>query len=256
MPVRPAATVMVVRDSAGGAAPEVLMLKRHAASVFAAGAWVFPGGGVDPDDESIPVFGQGPTDAHASALVGVPAGGVAFWVAALRECFEESGLLLAVDALSGTPLDASDGALAGRLAASRLDLCAGRRSLADILRSEGLALALDDVHFVARWITPPGRPRRFDTRFFVAAAPAGQLASHDTAETVASVWTTPAGALGRFARGEIDCLRPTLVQLRSLAPFATVAGVLAWAGSLAPPVTVAPVVPALPADSREAAWPT
>ncbi|MGH9034335.1 MAG: NUDIX hydrolase, partial [Acidimicrobiia bacterium] len=185
--IRPAATLMLVRDGADGI--EVLMLRRHPDAVFAADAWVFPGGAVDPSDGDLPPAAvPGVTDGDASATIGVHSGGLAFFVAAVRECFEEAGVLLARTA-GGGDLDISSDLDATRFARHRRDLLAGRRSLAEMLGTEDLVLDLADVFYVSHWITPPGPPRRFDTRFFVAAAPGGQAATHDTAETVESVWT-------------------------------------------------------------------
>lgn len=229
VPVRPAATLILVRDSSEGL--EVLMVRRHPGSVFQADAWVFPGGAVDPSDAGVAVHGL--TDAEASTALGLPSGGLSFFVAAARECFEEAGLLLArrTDPGPFTDLDAV------RFARHRRALLAGRRTLTEVLDAESLVLDLSGLHYLSRWVTPPGPPRRFDTRFFVAAAPAGQTASHDTAETVASVWTTPARALEEGSRGEIRIVLPTVRHLEALAHHADTASLLAAAPSLdlAPP---------------------
>lgn len=221
--VRPAATVMVVRDGgAPGDGPlEVLLLLRHPGSVFAADAWVFPGGAVDLADDTR-LVGHGPTDEEASAALGLPSGGLAFFVAAARECFEEAGLLL-----TGSPGPPND-LDAARFARLRRDVNAGRRSFAEALAEENLALDLSGMRYVSHWITPPGEARRFDTRFFVAAAPPGQVATHDATETVESVWTTPAQALERHAAGEIHLVRPTVKSLQALAGFPSAAAVLSF----------------------------
>lgn len=263
--VRPAATVMLLRDAPGGPGTgiEVLMVRRHTASAFAAGVWVFPGGRVDEADAADGLAGSAtaPSDEEASAMVGVPSGGRAFWVAAARECFEECGVLLATHAAGGAPLDPADAGLTARLAVWRQELLAGRATMAGILDAEGLALCLPDVHLVARWITPPGPPRRFDTRFFVAPAPAGQVPSNDTNETVDLVWTTPKAVFGRLAAGEVDVMRPTLAQLQSLEEFPDVAAVLAAAAGFGPAVPIAPERPREPMDAeilaaREERWRT
>lgn len=233
--VRPAATVMLVRDSpeaAGGV--EVLMLRRHIESVFAADAWVFPGGRVDEADALPAGLVAAPDDAAASALLGVAAGGLAFWVAALRECYEEAGILLATDRRTGRPLDAGDEVTAARLARYRRQLLAGECSLADVLDAVDALLDVSAVHPVSHWITPPGQPRRFDTRFFVALAPHGQDGSHDTNETVDSIWTTPAAVLGRHAAGELKLVFPTLKQLQALGRYPSAADALAAARSVRP----------------------
>ncbi len=237
--IRPAATLMLVRDGVRGI--EVLMLRRHPDAVFAADAWVFPGGAVDPDDGDQGVLG--PSDADASATIGVPSGGLAFFVAAARECFEEAGVLLARHAGSGTALDTSAVLDATRFGRHRRDLLAGRRSLAEMLSSEDLLLDLTGMCYVSHWITPPGPPRRFDTRFFVATAPAGQAASHDTSETVESVWTTPARALERRRAGETHLVFPTIKNLEALARFPATADLLAAARALDSVPLMAPRFP-------------
>ena len=261
--VRPAATVMLLRDaSPAGSGVEVLMVQRHANSAFAAGVWVFPGGRVDAADaiEGLRGADTGPADEDASRRVGVPAGGRAFWVAAARECFEECGVLLATDAATGNPLDPAGSAMAGRLAQWRRELLAGRATLAQVLDAEGLDLSLGAVHLVARWITPPGPPRRFDTRFFVAAAPPGQVPSNDTNETVDLVWTRPGTVFERVRAGEIEAMRPTLAQLRSLEAFPDTAAVLAATAGFGTPPLIAPVRPRGPINTewlvaREERWP-
>ena len=227
MAVHPAATLMLLRG--GEAALEVLMLRRHPESVFAADAWVFPGGRVDPADG----VAVGPADADASRALGLPSGGLAFWVAAARECFEEAGILLARHAGTGDWLDTTTHWGAARLSDYRAEVHAGRRSLVDVLAAEDLVLDLSDVHYVSHWITPPGGVRRFDTRFFVAPAPSGQVASHDRSEMVESVWTTPTDALARHAAGEVHLVFPTIKNLQALARFPSASGVLRAARSIA-----------------------
>jgi 8-oxo-dGTP pyrophosphatase MutT (NUDIX family) len=227
--VQPAATVMLVRDATrGDGAPslEVLMLRRHPESVFAADAWVFPGGRVDDGDRHGAPIAIGPSDAEASADLGLPSGGLAYWVAAARECFEEAGILLARHPETGAWFQPSADHLAGaRLARYRRDVHSGATTLAAVLEQEGLVLDLSGVHYVSHWITPPkrGTARRFDTRFFVAAVPPGQVAVHDAAETVESIWTTPAEALARGAAGELHLLIPTIANLETLNRFSSVA---------------------------------
>jgi 8-oxo-dGTP pyrophosphatase MutT (NUDIX family) len=240
--IRPAATLMLVRDGVDGM--EVLMLRRHPDAIFAADAWVFPGGAVDAADNELPPAGvAGPTDSDASVTIGVPSGGLAFFVAAARECFEEAGVLLARHAGNGTALDTTPELDATRFARHRREVLAGRRSLADVLGAENLMLDLTGVVYVSHWITPPGPPRRFDTRFFVAAAPGSQAASHDTSETVESVWTAPARALERRAAGEIHLMFPTIKNLEVLARFEASADVLAAARAIGPVPVVAPRAP-------------
>ncbi|HEV7535418.1 MAG TPA: NUDIX hydrolase [Acidimicrobiia bacterium] len=265
--VQPAATVMLVRDARsgdGGGALEVLMLRRHPEAVFAADAWVFPGGRVDDADGVGAPIGPGPSDEDASRALGLPSGGRAYWVAAARECFEEAGILLARHGDTGAWLDVSGQWSEARLARYRREVHAGALSLGALLEAEGLVLDLSGVHYVSHWITPPGRTaRRFDTRFFVAELPPGQVASHDATETVESLWASPTDALARGAAGEITLLIPTIANLEALARFASVAELVAAAlaiGSV--PVTAPrfrgdPTVPAgALAPPEESACPT
>ena len=243
MEVQPAATVMLVRDAGpgSGGSLEVLMLRRHPESVFAADAWVFPGGRVDDGDGQATPIGDGPSDAEASRALGLPAGGLAYWVAAARECFEEAGILLARHADTGAWLDTMSEWSAARLARYRRDVHAGAATLGAVLEAEGLVLDLSGVHYVSHWITPPGRTaRRFDTRFFVAEAPPDQPVSHDASETVESIWTTPAAALARGADGEITLLVPTIANLKALAQFSSTDELVAAARAIGPVPVAAP----------------
>lgn len=246
--LRDAATVMLVRDADGGdPAVEVCMLRRNLASEFVAGAYVFPGGSLDPADrgEAADELCHGLTDAEASAILGLESGGLAFWVAALRECFEESGVLVAQprDPATGTGLlDTSDPADHARFAAHRLEINEGRRGLLEVCRTEGLVLAAGDVHYVSHWITPELSPKRYDTRFFVTAAPAGQVVRHDDGETIASVWVRPADALASYQAGEIELLPPTIENLKKLAVHTSVESVMDWARSVTHVPVILPVV--------------
>jgi 8-oxo-dGTP pyrophosphatase MutT (NUDIX family) len=241
--VQPAATVMLVRDAGDGpgGSLEVLMLRRHPESVFAADAWVFPGGRVDAGDGLGAPIGAGPTDEEASRALGLPAGGLAYWVAAARECFEEAGILLARHADTGAWLDTTGGWGSARLARHRREVHSGTTTLGAVLEAEGLVLDLSGVHYVSHWITPPGRTaRRFDTRFFVAVAPPDQPVSHDAAETVESIWTSPAEALARGADKEITLLIPTIANLKALSQFSSTEELVAAARSIGPVPVAAP----------------
>ncbi len=221
----PASTVLVVREAAGGF--EVLMLRRSRRSGFVAGAYVFPGGRVEPDDQAAEILCSGRSDAEASALLGMASGGLAYWVAAVRECFEEAGLLLG--RRDGADLRFEDPATVERFARLRRDLNGGRRRFAEVCTDEKIELAVGEVHYFAHWITPAGAPRRYDTRFFVAPAPPGQTALHDAAETVEAIWTTPEAALRRHREGEIELLFPTVRTLQAISRFTSAAELLAAA---------------------------
>jgi glyoxylase-like metal-dependent hydrolase (beta-lactamase superfamily II)/8-oxo-dGTP pyrophosphatase MutT (NUDIX family) len=207
---RPAATHIIKR--AGGDRPQVLMIQRVQNAAFLGGAYVFPGGALDSDDSGLRFLRRvvGLTDAEASARLGVAEKGLAYWVAAVRECFEEAGVLLALDA-EHRPISA---ARAAALAANR------KRSFLDLLEKENLFIPANLVAYYGHWITAPGRSRRFDTRFFVAQAPEGQEGSHDPDEAVHHVWIRPDDALARGEKGEIELVPATQTTLRDMARFA------------------------------------
>jgi 8-oxo-dGTP pyrophosphatase MutT (NUDIX family) len=225
-----AATVMLLRD-----APEleVFMLRRNFDSVWIAGATVFPGGAVDPEDRdpALAARCEGWDDARASRAVQRTEGGLGFFVAAVRETFEEAGVLLARDS-DASPVDAN----AAHLSAARAALNAGTTAFGEFVAQHDLVLATDELHVFSHWVTPPGGPRRYDTWFFVAAAPEGEY-THDDTELIASEWVRPAEAVAAADRGEIDLIFPTRRNLEALARFATAADVLAAARVADPAVT-------------------
>lgn len=211
---RPASTVLTVRDAPEGF--EVLMLKRNLNSDFVGGAYVFPGGGVDADDAdraAAVVFGL--DDAEASRRLDLESGGLAYFVAALRELFEEAGLLIACTA-SGESISLADDDRRSRLAASRRAINTREVDFVSVLAAEELWLDLRSLAYLSHWITPVGPPRRYDTRFFVALAPSGQIAAHDAGETVADRWIRPAEALAAHRRGEMEMIFPTIRTLESI----------------------------------------
>jgi 8-oxo-dGTP pyrophosphatase MutT (NUDIX family) len=219
---RPAATILLLRDGPDGV--EVFMQVRRRDMAFAAGALVFPGGSVDPRDLAI---AADPELSPATARL-APADG-ALRVAAIRETFEESGVLLA------HPRGAPE-----LVAAAHLRAIAGRdRPFADMLTAEGLALAVDRLVPFAHWITPVHNPRRFDTHFFAIAAPADQLAIHDGIESVESMWIVPRDAIAGSAAGRFKLVFATLMNLRRLDRYASTAEALA-AAARTKVVTVTP----------------
>jgi 8-oxo-dGTP pyrophosphatase MutT (NUDIX family) len=226
---------MLVRDApaaGGGSQLEVLMVRRNLRSDFVGGAYVFPGGAVDPLDggAEAEALCAGRSDAEASALLGFESGGLAYWVAVVRETFEEAGLLLAQRDGDRGPLS-GDPAEEARLAAARVAVNDGSLRFLDMCRHERLRLGVGDIHYFAHWITPRGAPRRYDTRFFVAAAPQGQIAAHDAGETIADVWITPDDALARHRTGEIEIIFPTIRNLQAIGRFATSMELLAAAAA-------------------------
>jgi len=240
VPVRDAATVMLVRDAAAGTLGlddpgglEVFMLRRNLKSDFVGGAYVFPGGGVDDHDRHVdldPVC-QGRSDADASAQLGIDSGGLAFWVAAIRESFEEAGVLLAYDA-DGDMVRLDDPAVIARFAEHRRSVDSGERRLIEVCSDERLRLAVDTMHYFSHWITPEGPTRRYDTRFFVARAPDAQVPLHDDHEVIANLWVRPSEALARHRAGEFEMIFPTIRTLMSFERFSTADELLTAAASV------------------------
>ena len=218
--IRDAATVILVSDR-----PDlhVLMLERTSRAVFGPGATVFPGGAVDAADRSARARAQvvDLDDAAASIEHGLESGGLGFRVAAVRECFEEAGILLARDG-ARRPVDHDPG-----LAAARDRLNAGVASFADLLDARSLVIAGRDLRLFAHWLTPLGAPRRYNTWFFVASAPDGEDGAHDDRELVASSWVRPRDALAHHAESRIDLIFPTEMSLRALTRYERAADLLA-----------------------------
>jgi 8-oxo-dGTP pyrophosphatase MutT (NUDIX family) len=250
---RDAATIMVLRPTeqppqAPGRDIQVLMLRRTAAMKFAPGAYVFPGGSVDPADYGTEIGWQGPSAADFGARLGASAEVArALVCAAVRETFEESGVLLA-----GPP---GDGPLATPSGpsweADRMAVASGTLTLAALLSGRGLVLRADRLVPWARWITPDGEPRRFDARFFAAALPAGQEAVGHEAEADHVAWLRPADALHAAKAGEISLLPPTATTLNDFAT--AVASGAGLADILAERRVIEPVQPRLILEDG-AAW--
>lgn len=233
-PARPAATVALIRDSEAGV--QVLLLRRPRRSGFAAGAWVFPGGVVDAADRAaeLETCLDGPTAAEWAARLGLGDPGVAqgYVAAAMREAWEETGILLARPAAGTSRLDDPEA-----LEVSRTALLGGVISLRQAAVGDGFRLAGDRLVYFAHWITPEPEPRRFDTRFFVAAVPRGTECRRHEKEMVDALWCTASESVGRFDRGEMKMLPPTVHSLRRLAAFATAAeAVEALRDASVPPV--------------------
>lgn len=213
--IRPAATVMLVREvEATGV--EVFMMRRTAKAAFAGGMYVFPGGAVDAEDSS-------------------------YEVAAIRECFEEAGVLLARSA-NGAIVRLDDPQVQDRFTTYRHAVHSGERSMTSVLEAENLTAMVDKMHWVSHWVTPFGEVRRFDTRFFVGVMPPDQEPLHDDLETVDSLWVTPGDALRRARRGELMMLPPTMVNLGFLADHRSVDGILASVAEIGTPTKILPKV--------------
>ena len=226
---RPAATVMLIRDTADGI--KVFLMRRHSAMDFVAGVMVFPGGGVDDRDRDAGVAWFGPEPAWwAEHLRVEPDLAEALVCAAARETFEESGVLFA------GPADDPDGIVgdASIYRGSRQALADHSLSFGEFLRRENLVLRADLLRPWANWVTPKEeRTRRYDTYFFVGALPDGQRADGENTETDTADWITPQEALDDFATSRTFLLPPTWTQLDSLAG-RTVAEVLAVERQIVP----------------------
>lgn len=219
---RDAATVMLLRPSADGGL-EVYLLRRRSSMAFAPGAFVFPGGSADTRDADTEVGWAGPDAAEWGRLLDAPADLARVLVcAAVRETFEESGVLLA-----GPTADTVVGSTAGQdWEAGRAALLDGSLSLAGLLAGQGLVLRSDLLRPWSRWITPVTEERRYDTRFFAAALPPGQGAWDASGETDGAGWFRPAEALAAARRGELMLLPPTAVTLGELEACRDVAAAL------------------------------
>ncbi|MEU7551038.1 NUDIX hydrolase [Streptomyces sp. NPDC044571] len=227
-PVEPrrAATVMLLRDTPEG--PAVHMLRRRASMAFAGGAYAYPGGGVDPRDEDHLVGWAGPDQEAWAARLGTdPRTAQAIVCSAVRETFEEAGVLLA-----GETADTVVGDTTGDdWEADRLALVARELSFAEFLDRRGLRLRSDLLGAWARWITPEFEPRRYDTWFFVAALPEGQRTRNASTEADRTVWIRPAEAADGYDKGELLMMPPTISTLRSLEPYGRAAEALAAASA-------------------------
>lgn len=213
--IEKAATLLLVRD--GDTGLEVFMLERPGRGAFP-GLHVFTGGKVDPTDEALitQMDWRGPAPEEAQALLNSADVPLSYWLAAVRECYEEAGVLLGTQA--GAPLD---GPTVAELAGTRAEEFGG------LCQRLGITLELGALHYFAHWITPDVAPRRFDTRFFVARMPAEQSASFAPGETMSGEWISAADALARGDTGRWNLIMPTLTSLRSLLPYASVDALLA-----------------------------
>ncbi|MHB8262455.1 MAG: NUDIX hydrolase [Acidimicrobiales bacterium] len=232
MDVKEASTIVLARDTRHGNV-EVLMLKRNMQSGYVPGAHIFPGGEVDSADyaEDAMALCHGITNEEASRKLGTAGSGLAWWVAAIRECFEEVGLLLATVATSpaGELVSLDFPEVIERFKEHRSSITVHPEQMVTVCRNEGLALAADRLHYFSRWITPHGAPRRYDTRFFLAVAPGRQSPLPDSREIVETVWITPQDALAQYASGSFDMLLPTVKTLEQLSRFDNIATLLEWA---------------------------
>jgi 8-oxo-dGTP pyrophosphatase MutT (NUDIX family) len=212
---RPASTILLLRDSAELKEIEVFMMVRHYEIDFNSGALVFPGGSVDKGDKEIIAKPE-----LYSGGEGLDEATLSFRIAAIRETFEESGILLARPKGSTVLVDARRASEIE--AAHRADLCDGKITFLKVLTDNGMVLALDALVPYAHWITPEGMPKRFDTWFFLAAAPPEQLGAHDGKESTDSIWVSPREALEGGETGRFKLPFPTTRNLIKLGKQASV----------------------------------
>ena len=195
------------------------MVRRHAGASFGA-AYAFPGGVVDPEDKDVHAFCAGLTAREADARLGTRGEGLDYYSAAIRELFEETGVLL------------SDvGSVAEGLEASRAALNDGSDNWADFVKRNKLSLECGELHYFAHWITPPTQLKRYSTRFFIAALPDGQRARHCGGELTESCWATANETLRAGREGRAKLHFPTIRSLESIARHKTFESLIEWAAS-------------------------
>ena len=214
---RPSSTVILVRP--GASAPEVFMVRRHEDSSFGA-AYAFPGGVVEIDDTAVHEFCCGVSERQADSRLGVKKDGLDLYSAAIRELFEESGVLLA----GGDDLDED-------LCDARDALNAGSERWADFVARNRLELYCDQLHYFSHWITPVTEPKRYSTRFFLAELPPGQEAAHCGGELTDSRWISAHDMLEAGRQRAVKLHFPTVKTLESIARYKTLEELVDWARS-------------------------
>lgn len=209
-----ASTLVLLRDGPKGY--EVFLLKRTQQSTFP-NLYVFPGGKVDPDDANCEKFSDSITDRDASDILDVQQNGLQYWIAAIRECFEECGVLFArkSETLNGE-LDPKS---FNELKQSREALCTGNTTFQAVLEEFSLTLTVSKMHYLSHWITPKVMPARFDTRFFIGVIPNGQATAVNSSELVSGEWVRPEVALHRHMQKKWNMILPTITTLRMISRF-------------------------------------
>jgi 8-oxo-dGTP pyrophosphatase MutT (NUDIX family) len=230
-PARPAATIVLLRDGDHGL--EVLLLRRNRSSGFVPGAYVFPGGRVDAADAEHAVLArtEGLTPAHAEARLELPADAeppaIAYYLAALREAFEETGILVGLDESGSFPPTAARDAEVDRI---RDDVMEDRITFADALMRMSCRVDGRSVEYIAHWITPLPEPRRYDTRFFAARVASDATPIVDPREMTDALWITPKAALRRHEEGALPMVFPTIKTLEQLAAYPSAEAALSELG--------------------------
>ena len=228
-PAKPSATIVLIRE--GAADPEILMVRRRAGDAFG-DSYTFPGGVVDADESAAHAFCQGKTAEHADIELNLSRGGLDYYSAAVRELFEETGVLLARNP-RGIWAFSDDTNSEARLRELRGALNSGALPWADLLRTHDLCVACDALRYFSFWETPVRLPKRWATRFFLAEAPPGQDAEHDGNELTDSCWMTAADVLSSGKSGDMKLPFPTIASLRKIAALRTVDEMLDWASAQA-----------------------
>ena len=228
-PVRPSATVVLIRE--GTTDPEILMIRRRAGDAFG-DTYAFPGGVLDHDESDARAFCQGLTTEQADATLELPGGGLEYHSAAVRELFEETGILLARDAERNWAFAANPES-ASLMQGLRAQLHDGSMPWAEILRRHELHIACDALHYFGFWETPICRPKRWTTRFFLARVPPGQDALHDGTEVTDSCWMSAADVLSVGKERDMPLPFPTLINLKKFSEFRTVDELTHWASKQA-----------------------
>jgi len=220
VPAIPSSTIVVLRDC--GAEPELLMVKRRAGDAFG-DSYAFPGGLVDADESNAGKYSERNSAKETDELLQVPSGGLDFFGAAIRELFEETGILLARTAAGNwADVDAN-------LEQLRCQVDRGTLRWADFLHQQNLRMADNTLHYYAHWETPLDKPKRWTTRFFLTELPPGQAACHDGIETTDSRWLTASDALSLANNGTMKMPYPTIRNLQDLAGFDSTSGLMNWA---------------------------
>jgi len=222
--IQRATTIILVRDE-NPEEFEVYLLKRHEKSSFMAGNYVYPGGRIDPNDQSLEICpytrGVSPEEAMRILTTGLsPEESLACWTSAIRELFEEAGVIFGCNR-GGDLLSLGDSEEKKRYDGYRKEVQKGSMTLCEVAQREQILIALDQLHYYARWITPEARPQRFDTYFFIARHPRGQEATPDQKETTVGIWITPAQALKENLAGEVALSPPTLKTIEDLSRYRT-----------------------------------